>query len=201
MNCITNCTGSYKVKDPSHITDTTTNETYGNDSECEVRGKFMMLAIFGHAILLPLHLTFRICDLFTGGFIQTGSLSQSLIELATRIVKITLLPFGFIARIFIALTGIFTPYPARKCYIKIEQFFYVSPRNKFEKGPFLGEFLQFNAPCMQTCEFRRQENIYRYNDDYDRERAQKNADPLQSNPPTRRPEPQNEIWKESLEEP
>jgi hypothetical protein len=89
-------------------------------------------------------------------------LAQSLKELAISVMKIVLLPLGLVAKEFISLFGLIFPFQGRKYFGKVEQFFYVRPLDMFKIRNNLLLFGIFSAPCMQTSQFRQQENLFRF---------------------------------------
>jgi len=185
------CQGKFEARG-AHTVDTKTEERYDDDPPWLLRYKFTLIALFGNALTFPLMLVHRIVDVASLNFIKRGteiaehlflirlktdsSLKERVVtyeeikreskkELLDSIKKIALLPLGFIAKEVISVFGLLFPFQGRKYFAKVDQFFYVRPLDMFELENSFLLFKNFTAPCMQTSEFRSQENLFRFYSD------------------------------------
>lgn len=191
MSICAPCRGNFQLFN-NHIKDMATEETYDNDDLLTIRCKFTLIGLAGNALTFSLQFIYRIFDLISFNFIRRGTekaehdflvrlkttpslkgraIPQSEItnaclkELMISIRKIVLLPLGFLAKEFICLFGLLFPYQGRKYFAKVDQFFYVRPLDMFKIESAVISFSNISAPCMQTSQFRKQENLFRFYDD------------------------------------
>jgi hypothetical protein len=188
MSMCVACKGNFEVT-KDHTIDLDTREEYDDDDPCILRIKFTSLSLCANLLTFPPMLIYRVFDLISLNFIKRGkekalhhflvqmksdeSLKgravalkevaiESLKELAISITKIVLLPLGMVAKEFICLFGLIFPFQGRKYFGKVDKFFYVRPLDMFKTQYSLLLFANFSAPCMQTSQFRKQENLFRF---------------------------------------
>lgn len=182
------CEGNFRIAD-DHLIDVTTRKTYDPDSKWVLRGKFIIIGLVGNMLLFPLGLIYRTIDLLSLNFVTRGTRAaehkflvelktntslkgkavsskdirnECLKELAISVTKIALLPIGFLAKELLCLFGLFFPYQGRKYFGKVNEFFYVRPLDIFRIESDLIAFSNISTPCMQTSQFQREENLFRF---------------------------------------
>ena len=148
---------------PKRVIATDTGEIYGTDTTLVLAFKFAALFITNPIRLIP-QIAYRIYDLLSGGFIHRAAINQThvLKEFCITLLKFTLLPIGLIAREAICLLGFVFAFHARVFYGKVEQFFYMAPKDLFEAQPPLEMMGNITAPCMQPTSFYKENNLFRY---------------------------------------
>lgn len=146
--------------------------------ENALRIKFLVLFLFKLPIFAPIQILYRLLDFVRGGFYHRGReaagyvastssiIGHVLLELIKDVCRIVFYPLYFIAMECVAVIGWVCPILGMRMASRLDQLYYVHPSTAYIRACCLEQFGNLAVPCMQTKEFRKEMNLFRYASDY-----------------------------------